>query len=81
MENQTQEKILIKKDMLLSDVIEKYPEVAVILTGYGLHCVGCHFSNFDTIEAGAKIHGLNNEEIKFMLKDINTIALEKSKED
>tara|TARA_Y100000310_G_scaffold77162_1_gene73711 strand:- start:269 stop:493 length:225 start_codon:yes stop_codon:yes gene_type:complete len=70
-------KQLITKNMLISEVIEKYPEVSVILMGYGLHCVGCHFSNIDTIEAGAKIHGLSNEEIELMLKDVNTIALEK----
>ena len=68
-------KELITKNMLLSEVIEKYPDIAVILTGYGLHCVGCHFSNIDTIESGAKIHGLNDEVIEMMLKDVNTIAL------
>lgn len=60
--------------MLLMDAIEKYPEIAPILTGYGLHCVGCHFSSFDTIEAGAKIHGLIGEDFEMMLKDINSIA-------
>ena len=66
---------LITKDMLLMDTIEKYPEIAPILTGYGLHCVGCHFSSFDTIEAGARIHGMDNETFDMMLKDINAIAL------
>ena len=69
-------KQLITKDMLLMDAVEKYPEIAPILTGYGLHCVGCHFSNIDTLESGAKIHGLADEEIEFMLKDVNAIALE-----
>ena len=70
---------LITKDMLMSDVIEKHPEVAPILMGYGLHCVGCHFSSFDTVEAGAKVHGFSDEDLELMLKDINTIALEKIK--
>lgn len=69
-------KQLITKNMLLSDIIEKYPKVALILTGYGLHCVGCEFSKFDTIESGAKIHGLTHEELEMMLKDVNAIALE-----
>ena len=71
---------LITKDMLMNDVLEKHPEVAPILMGYGLHCVGCHFSSFDTVEAGAKVHGFSDEDLELMLKDINTIALEKSKE-
>ena len=70
---------LITKDTLLMEAIMKYPEIAVVLTGYGLHCVGCHFSNIDTINSGAKIHGLSDEEIEFMLKDVNTIALESVK--
>ena len=70
---------LITKDMLMNDVLEKHPEVAPILMGYGLHCVGCHFSSFDTVEAGAKVHGFSDEDLELMLKDINTIALEKSK--
>ncbi len=63
----------VKKEMLLIDVITKYPEVAPILMGYGLHCVGCHFSGSDTIESGARMHGLDDEMINMMLKDVNMI--------
>ena len=77
---QNTENQLITKNMLLMDAVSKYPEIAPILMGYGLHCVGCHFSAVDTIEAGAKIHGLDDETIELMLKDINTIIEEKSKE-
>tara|TARA_Y100000031_G_C8077625_1_gene318136 strand:+ start:213 stop:434 length:222 start_codon:yes stop_codon:yes gene_type:complete len=66
--------VKITKDMILSEVLETYPEVAPILVGYGLHCVGCQFSNIDTIESGAKIHGMDKETFEMMLKDINTIA-------
>ena len=68
----------IKKDMLINQILEKYPEAATILMGYGLACVGCHFSKVDTIESGAKIHGLGDEEIEMMLKDINTLLQEEN---
>lgn len=64
----------ITKDILINDLIEKHPEVAEILMGYGLHCAGCHFSDSDTLELGARIHGLNDEAIGMMVKDVNTIA-------
>ncbi len=64
----------IKKDMLMVDILMKYPEVAPILMGYGLHCVGCHFSGADTLETGAKMHGMDEETIEMMLKDANVIA-------
>ncbi len=63
----------VTKNMILVDVITKYPEVAPILMGYGLHCVGCHFSSIDTIENGAKLHGLDDEMIEMMLRDANLI--------
>ena len=71
--NKMEQKQSIKKDMLLMDVVEKHPESAAVLTGYGLHCVGCHFSDIDTIESGAKIHGMDKETIEMMVKDLNEV--------
>lgn len=61
----------VTKEMNLGEVIFKYPESAEILTDYGLHCVGCFASSFDTIEQGAKIHGLSEEEVQEMIDRIN----------
>jgi hybrid cluster-associated redox disulfide protein len=66
-------KKVVTKDMLLRDIITKYPEVAPILMGYGMHCIVCTFSGEDTLEVGAKIHGLDEEAINMMLKDVNLI--------
>lgn len=68
-----QEEIFVTKDMLLMDIINKYPEVTPILMGYGLHCIGCSFSSFDTLEAGARIHGMDDDIIGMMLRDVNLI--------
>lgn len=73
------EKQFIKKDMLMIDIITQYPEVAPILMGYGLHCVGCHFSGADTLEMGARVHGMDEETIEMMLKDANIIIEKFSK--
>jgi len=66
--------IKITKDMNISDVVFKYPKAAEIMLDYGLHCVGCAASSFDTIEAGAKIHGLPDEEIDEMVERINEVV-------
>ena len=66
---------LISGDMNIGTVVEKYPRVAAIFTGYGLHCTGCHGSNSETIEAGAAGHGMDEETIALMLRDANKIAL------
>jgi hybrid cluster-associated redox disulfide protein len=65
---------LITRDSNLADVVFKYPEAAEVLTDFGLHCVGCFASTFDTIEAGAKIHGMSDEEIGEMLERLNEVA-------
>ena len=76
---QEQKPQAITKDILVNELIEKHPEVATVLMGYGLHCVGCHFSDLDTLEAGAKLHGIDDKTISMMIKDVNTL-INKSKE-
>jgi len=71
---QTQEQQLIKKDMLIADAVEKYPQVATVLTGYGLHCIGCGAATFETIESGAKGHGMDDEMVDMMIRDANAVA-------
>ena len=71
---------LITSDMLISEVVEKYPQAGVILSGYGLGCVGCGASGFETIEAGATGHGFDKEMVEMMLKDVNEIAEIQNKE-
>jgi hybrid cluster-associated redox disulfide protein len=65
--------ITITKDMNLGEVVFKYPEAAEVLTDYGLSCVGCFASSFDTIEQGAKIHQLSDEEMQEMIDRINEV--------
>ena len=64
----------INKDSNLGEVIFKYPETAEIFTDYGLHCVGCFASSFDTIEMGAQIHQLSDDEIQEMVARANEVA-------
>jgi hybrid cluster-associated redox disulfide protein len=69
----------IDKTTLINDLLEKNPEAAEILMAYGLHCVNCHFSDFDTLEDGATMHGISDEEIELMIKDVNKVVKEKTK--
>ena len=77
---QEQSKSEITKEIPINDLINNHPDVIPVLMGYGLHCVGCSFASHDTLETGAKMHGMNEEEVEMMIKDVNmTIkALEKN---
>ena len=68
----------IKKETQINELLEKHPEAAEILMAYGLHCVGCHFSDLDTLEDGAAMHGMPDEEIELMIRDVNKVVNEKT---
>lgn len=61
------------KDTNLAELVQKYPDTAETLLDYGLHCVGCFANAFDTIEMGAKVHGMSDEEIQEMIDRINEV--------
>jgi len=69
----------VTNDTQINNLIEAHPEVAEILMAYGLHCVGCHFSDLDTIEDGATMHGLSDDELELMIKDVNKMINVKDK--
>jgi iron-sulfur cluster assembly accessory protein len=58
-------------NMTIGDVVEKFPDSADVMLGYGLHCVGCAVNPYETIEQGALGHGMSKETIASMLADIN----------
>jgi hybrid cluster-associated redox disulfide protein len=62
---------MIKKEMLIGDVVSKYPDTAVVMMNNGLHCIGCHVSLSESIEEGASAHGLSAKDIDEMVKQMN----------
>ena len=64
----------ITKDMTLGDIISRYPETAGVMMKRGLHCVGCHVAAFETLEQGAKAHGMSDNDIESMLKEMNNLV-------
>lgn len=67
----------INKTMTIGDVAEKYPQAVEIMGKYGLHCIGCHVSPFESIEQGCLAHGLNSKDIDKMVDEMNAIAVKK----
>jgi len=63
--------MIITRKSNIAEIVKKYPETQKVFLDYGLHCVGCFASNFDTIEAGANAHGFDNKAINDLVSDIN----------
>jgi len=68
----------ITKDMKIADIVEKCPDSAQIMMEQGMHCIGCHVSAVETLEQGAKGHGMSDEDIDSMVEKINTIGEKKT---
>lgn len=68
----------ISKNAKLGEVVSNFPAAVPVMLNYGLHCVGCHVAAFETVEQGAKAHGMKEEEIEKMVKEMNT-AVEENK--
>jgi len=61
----------IKEDMIINDIVTKYPDVVELLQSYGLHCFGCHVNLYESIGMGARGHGIPEETIKTMIEEAN----------
>lgn len=61
----------ITKTSTFADVLIANPKAALVLLRYGLHCATCHLAAEETIEQGAKAHGLTEKELKKMIEEIN----------
>ena len=66
--NQNKKVKEITKDMSFAEIIEKFPEAIEILLGSGMHCIGCPMAMQETLEAGARAHGIDIEDL---IKKIN----------
>lgn len=55
----------------LSTLVAECPRAAELLAEYGLHCVNCFANEYDTLEMGAQVHGMSDEEMAEMIDEIN----------
>ena len=63
----------VTKDMGLIDIVQNYPEALEVFAKYGLGCIGCAAARFENLEAGARVHGFDPDQ---MCADINALIEE-----
>lgn len=59
------------KEMLISEALKLHPKAVEIFFKYNLGCVGCMVAAGESVEAGAKAHGVNPDDL---INDLNTLA-------
>ena len=59
----------ITKDMTFAELIKSKKDAAEKLATRGLFCGGCPMAQFETIENGAKAHGVD---VNKLIKELNS---------
>jgi len=53
----------ITKEMSILDIVQQYPETIEVFARNGLGCIGCAAARFENLEAGARVHGLDPDQL------------------
>ena len=53
----------ITKEMSIGEVLNIDRTTAPIMTAYGMHCMGCPFSQMESLEMGCAAHGTDVDEL------------------
>ena len=53
------EEVIITKEMMLSEVIQRKPRTIQTLLLIGMGCIGCPSSLMETVEQAAWVHGID----------------------
>lgn len=65
---------MITKKMTLGKIIQKYPQTTEIFFRYGLACFGCHIAGEETLEQGAKAHGISGKNLEKLIEELNKVV-------
>ena len=60
----------VTKEMGIIEIVQAHPEAVEIFQKYGMGCLGCAAARFENLEAGARVHGFDPDE---MVADINAL--------
>ncbi len=53
----------ITKEMTIGEALRTKPEIAPVLLGMGMHCLGCPASQGESLEEAAMVHGMDVDEL------------------
>ncbi|MBN1321851.1 MAG: DUF1858 domain-containing protein [Thermoleophilia bacterium] len=65
---------MFTKDMSLMEALQADPRARDVFAAHGMGCIGCMGVSMETIEDGAKMHGLDPEQV---LADLNDLAAQR----
>lgn len=61
---------MITRDMIITDIITKYPETLKVFKKFNLDCYECQIADLETLEHGAGVHKIDIEELLASLNNM-----------
>ena len=58
-----EKKALVTKDMLVGEIISKYPDAAFALMQCGMGGISCPASQAESLQDASMVHGMNADEV------------------
>ena len=65
--------VTITGDEAIGGLIQEHPKAAGVMLKYGLHCVGCHVNQYETVKQGAMGHGMPEETVQSLIDELNVV--------
>jgi hybrid cluster-associated redox disulfide protein len=65
------EMAIFTKDMSIMEALQADPRAREVFTAYGMGCIGCMGVSMESIEDGAKMHGIDPDAV---LEDLNKLV-------
>jgi hybrid cluster-associated redox disulfide protein len=75
---ETEEIMQVTKDTIIEEVLRAHPNAIQVLMKYNLGCVACMGATQESIEQGARMHGVDPEPI---VKELNELFSQQAPED
>ncbi len=69
---------IVTRESLLGEVVRNHPRAALFFLEYGLHCIGCRVSAYETVEEGCRAHGMPEAVINELLGEVNALLAEEA---
>lgn len=54
---------MITADITIGELLRTYPDVAPVLMGAGMHCLGCPSAQAESVGDAAMVHGIDADEL------------------
>lgn len=54
---------MVNKEMLIGELLAKYPQAAPVLMSIGMHCLGCPSAQAESLADAAMVHGIDADDL------------------